>query len=159
MGLDNLPITAACVAEHGELFAGQAGCAEAADAGLCPWKLEFGDREGAVLGIFGSPCWYRGRFGNWALEAVTAETGEKPPVTWYGTGKNPDDPGELTLDPDECTTLAAWMEARVEPYVKARLDDAQRNDYDGNGAFDEWKYAADWLRWTAANCGGSSAWY
>lgn len=162
MGLDNIPHTYACKAagtavltanDEGDVFV---NCGETMEAGGCPWKRESESRGTPVTGMLGTPCWYRGKAGNWMLDEVQ-EAGHTLPVEiaggFYGAGSQEDEGPQL--DPGYCERLATWMEDHAELFASLH-----RGDEDGGrAAVEMWRYGAWWLHFTGLNCEGSDVWF
>ena len=156
MGLDNMPVIYPCESKHGAMYGGEEGCVSAMDADLCPWQDRFDEQAGKVVGMFGTPCWYRGKWGNVMLGAAAAVSGDKVPGEgFYGTGVDGNEDG---LDPDECRYLSGWMRDHVEAYVAGREANEETEGVSAKEAYEEFKYAADWLDWVADH-GGANAWW
>lgn len=154
MGLDNIPNVYPCkqagtaVMEDGPFESGpQINCEKTQDAGGCPWKTEFDKspfKDGHALGLFGVPCWYRGKvvtnylFPKWEA----AHPDDDPPLhTWYSEDASP----------DECRESAKWMEDRGEPFLALVTDDKTEEQ--------SWGYAAWWLRFVADHAEGMHGWW
>lgn len=138
MGLDNIPHVYPC-AKAGTAIRtpeGQIDCAATKDAGQCPY-LNAGPPDGAVFGILGTSCWYRGKVG----EALLADLGLDSEYTFYG-----DDEDGLRKTPKACLQLADVMEEAIDG-----LSD------DENVALT--RYAIWYLRWVAEAGDGLDCWY
>lgn len=149
MGLDNFPRRYPCKSQGTAALdkEGRIDCAATQDAGGCPWlKADLGD--GAVYGMFGAPCWYRGKVGTWMIQAVTG-TGAELPAEISGGFYGDDD--ELT--PDYCNALATWMEDHGELFLSTVPEDERAREAI------EYRYAVRWLRWTAEQGDGARAWW
>lgn len=112
------------------------------EAGGCPWK-NANPPKGAVYGIFGVPCWYRGKAGN-TLMARYADpaTPNLNDESFYG---DIEDGTEKT--PESCLRLADHVAQVREHNVS--------DEYD----FDALTYAEWYLRWAAENTDGLICWY
>lgn len=162
MGLDNIPKEYPCVQAGIAIMtpADDDGnqhidCNATREAGQCPHAIHFNDQPGIALGIFGTPCWYRGKYGN-ALLMTAATPDDQPPTDFYGD----DD----TVTPELSQALADWMRARAEKFMKgleAEIADQSAAEAKETRAraYEDFKYAADWLEWSGKNCGGSVAWW
>ncbi|TDB76794.1 hypothetical protein E1264_38055 [Actinomadura sp. KC216] len=150
MGLDNYPRRYPCKAKGTAVLDGEGriDCDATQGAGGCPWqRANLGD--GAVYGLFGVPCWYRGKVGTWMINAVIEAGGSLPEEVsggFYGDGED-------ELSPDYCNTLAGWLEDHGELFLST-LPESERA-----GAAIEYRYAARWLRWTAEHGDGAHAWW
>ena len=146
MGLDNFPHTYPCQ-EQGTAIknpdTGVTNCTATAEAGGCPWDTAPGrPTEGGALGIFGTNCWYRGKYGNWLAAALELDDG-----SFYGTNEDGD-----YLPPDECNGLADRLEEA--------LADNGGELYQGDTPYTtDVNYAIWWLRWTAKVGNGAGAWF
>lgn len=167
MGLDNIPHVYACrkqgtviesprLDKDGNPLTEEDGsvvmaidCKATQEAGGCPYTKAFatsGLEGGAVYGIFGTDCWYRGKWGNWLLED-TGLYDETTGVSFYGAlGDN------SHKSPHECLILADAISNFLddEPDWKASEGDADASDL----AYAEW-----YLRWAAEECEGLDCWY
>jgi hypothetical protein len=166
MGLDNIPAVLPCIAkgtaiQHGGDPEGVVDCEATAQACGCPYEAaEDRPETGSVLGIFGSPCWYRGKYGNALIEEVLGISyDESEGISFYGSGSD-----ASYKSPDECLKLATYIEdAIVETEWVA---DPSKIDYLETGveAADiqhkgQCEYAAWWLRWVAEHGDGTICWY
>lgn len=145
MGLDNLPAKLPCITQKTAIYVdgdpeGVVDCAETTEACGCPFN-DAKDRPetGAVHGIFGSPCWYRGKYGNALIEEYGSYD-EIIGVSFYGTS----DEGTYK-DPDECRMLATYLDELVPEAKEEHQADLV--------------YAAWWLEWVAEHGDGSYCWY
>jgi hypothetical protein len=166
MGLDNLPAKLPCVTQKTAIYVdgdpeGVVDCAETAEACGCPFNVAKGRPEtGAVHGIFGSPCWYRGKYGNSLLEKVLGIAyDESEGMSFYGS--NADGTYKSAA---ECLDLAETIEDAIAGIEW--VDDPSKFDYIETGVEavsvthkNECEYAAWWLRWVAENADGSYCWY
>ena len=171
MGLDNIPRNYPCktggtavmvnMKDHqtGEDYINENGepelqidCDATQECGGCPWKNKVAG-EGAVYGILGTSCWYRGKYGAVLLDAA-------------GIDANPlwgDGDGEVT--PDVCRGIADEMREYAENYAEVEADGEKRitirDPYDGEDAdvTDQFFYLIRWLEWVAEDCDGAVAWY
>lgn len=166
MGLDNIPHRYACerlgtavkVSFHNKegnevldeatgLPMKQINCEKTIEEKVCPYTLAFeksGLTDGSVVGMFGTPCWYRGKYGNYLLEALNIDDNEN---NFYG------DSEEGTYkSPDSCEALANLMEEQMNKMGLPVM-------FQNKDATADIKYAIWWLRWVANECSGSDAWY
>ncbi len=169
MGLDNIPNTYACQSkgtavvvpkldDNGEQIFDEFGlpetwlsCEATMEAGGCPWKTVLGHRKGQVLGLIGTPCWYRGKYGYWLLEKLDmALYGE----TLYGEGE---EVGAGYISENDLHSIAdAITESYTEEDGVTRLTEII---IDGENLADDIWYLADWCRFTALYCNGAQSWY
>jgi hypothetical protein len=163
MGLDCIPHVYPCRKAGTDIKTedGRIDCDATRAADQCPWKPAAEAAGSPVYGILGTPCWYRGKAGNYYIDAVQ-EAGHPLPVSinggFYGQEGN-----EPPLSPAYCKELGDWMAERVEVFASTLahpspdfrvLDASERK-----GALDAYRYAAWWLRWIAEAGDGSDTWY
>lgn len=168
MGLDNIPNTYACqtrgtavmvtaadkdgnpILDENGLPEVALSCEKTQEAGGCPWKTVLGDRDGQVLGLFGTECWYRGKYGVWLLDELGMSFHA---MMLYGEGE---EIGSGHISEDQLHRIA---DAIQEKFLN---EDGTRQTeiiVDGeNRAADVW-YLADWCRFTATYSDGAEAWY
>lgn len=151
MGLDNYPNRYPCRTQQTAVYADRDGtevidCGETIEQGRCPWANANPPENGRVLGIFGAPCWYRGKWGN-ALVEQYGTYDESAGLSFYGSNTAGD-----YKTPDECRTLAEHIENVV---TDTDTENGWRDVEDKDGLL----YAAWWLRWVAENGDGAIAWY
>lgn len=162
MGLDNIPKTYACL-EAGTAIKndkGQILCEETINAGHCPYmNVKNSDHLIAgikgVTGMLGTPCWYRGKYGNYLLDIII-DHGYKPPFTFYGPSSDDDD---NMIYPDECLELSEWMKDHIEAFAKAADGRSDNMGLTTNDLINDWIYAAWWLWFVATYCDGAETWY
>lgn len=165
MGLDNIPKTYACknrgtavmvkvLDKNDEPVMNSFGepqvridCGATQEAGACPWKNTLGDRDGRVLGMFGVPCWYRGKYGSYLLEQLGMEG-------YANDLFGEDEQGTITED-----TLNSIYEALKERFTNDNGIRAKEIMIDGENCADDVWYLADWCRFTAEYSDGAIAWY
>ena len=107
------------------------------EAGGCPWKNANPPTEGRVLGMFGCPCWYRGKYGEGLLRRYV----DDPDATFYGDMED-----GTEKSPKSCVTTAN------------AIADVITNVPDPETAQDL-IYAEWYLRWAAEKCDGLICWY
>ena len=139
MGLDNIPAEYPCIVEGFQPEGKQINCERMIKRNMCPWDREMGNEKGGILGMFGTPCWYRGKAGNYMLLELENK-GYIAPISFYGSG----DDGNETLSPKECLDLSEWM-----------ADHADDIEEEG---IDEYWYAIKWLKFVS-EYDGSRVWY
>jgi len=164
MGLDNIPNKYACktqgtavmvelidqatgkaiLDENGQTYE-QIDCDQTMACGGCPWKDRLGNSNGRVYGIFGTPCWYRGKYGVRLLDAVGIHGGQM----LYGTSYD-----KPVVTPHACTLLADNIDDHL-----GDGDETERFFMDGEDVTDDLIYLRDWLMFVAEECDGSEAWY
>jgi len=119
-------------------------CGATAACGGCTWKNDYeasGLNGGSVTGMFGTDCWYRGKYGNWLLDKLGYSSED---YSFYGDNEDGSDKSASS-----CQTLS-------EVIVEA-LDEDQ-HELDAEGVKDA-LYAAWWLNWVAEKADGSVCWY
>jgi hypothetical protein len=162
MGLDNMPNNYPCKTQgtavmtqrknhEGTLLTEEDGspmmsidCDATQACGQCPYQNAFiksGLDGGAVYGMFGTPCWYRGKYGNHLLEIADIDTDQH---NFYG-----DNEDGTEKSAQSCKSLADTIsEALAEMEIKVAEEYA-----------DELRYAEWYLRWASEECNGLGAWY
>ena len=162
MGLDNFPHEYPCVTQGTAIMEtitmrdgsvekdARISCEETVAADGCPFT-NANPPPGQVVGMMGTYCWYRGKYGNWLVRALNGwdpeafdDTGDD---NFYGT----DEAGEYR-PPGACRSLADQMESALDE----RGGTLVLRDED---VTDEAKFAIWYLRWVADECNGMGAWY
>lgn len=162
MGLDNIPNEYPCKKQGTAIMSPLMGkdgnpiidddgtpitsvdCTKTQEAGGCPYMKSYDkDKPKGVrtYGMFGSDCWYRGKYGNYLLEELGIYD-ETEGYSFYGALGD-----HSYKSPHECLLLA---DAIAEALPDFEGDDEHRDDL---------HYAEWYLRWAAENCGGLNAWY
>jgi len=150
MGLDNIPHNYPCQKQGTAVVDGNdlIDCKATQAWGGCPWKTTFGEMPGAVHGMLGTNCWYRGKFGNAVLSENLGLSDDN--LNFYG-----DNEEGTYKSPASCNQLADAIEQIVADddieSLAGFTDEAELKMYLG--------YAVAWLRWVAENCDGADAWY
>lgn len=164
MGLDNIPATYPCAKEGTAVLeidpedgTERIGCDATIAAGACPWKREMGDLPGAVHGMFGVPCWYRGKVGNWMLNTLS-EAGEEAPFTFYGENDALAD-GIEGLSSEMCIDLSSWMGDHAEQYARLVGERPEEERGSLEDAVMGYRYAVRWLEFVGKHADGSDVWY
>ena len=140
MGLDNIPLQYPCRTQGTAVMkVDRIDCKATQQAGGCPWQNANPPTEGQVLGIMGTDCWYRGKYGNALLEELGVEEG------YHFFGDNED---QSEKSPESCIDLANVIDEALD------LGGFEDDDWN-NGLV----YASWYLRWAAAECGGLNCWY
>ena len=124
----------------------QIKCDDTIENGVCPYKnahAKSGLASGGVTGMLGTYCWYRGKYGNYLLEALGIDENE-----WNFYGDNEEGTFKTA---ESCRALADEMER-----VKAQHGQVLMENGD---VTDEVDYAIWYLRWAAEHCDGLDAWY
>lgn len=166
MGLDNIPKVYACrkqgtaiesprLDRDGNPVIDDDGkpmmvidCDATQENGGCPYKNDYeisGLSGGAVYGMLGTDCWYRGKYGNYLLEELGIYD-ETEGLSFYGAlGDN------SHKSPHECLVLA--------DAIGQAIDAGEDLMVDGTPITTELLYAQWYLRWAATNCEGLDCWY
>lgn len=117
-------------------------CQETQAAGGCPVLLDTTrPSDGAVLGIFGTDCWYRGKYGAGLMEALGLDDNEI-----YND-----------LSPSECDDLAGALESALEYWLERHNGTA--NFWGDGDVQNDVRYFIWWLRFVAREANGCNAWY
>jgi hypothetical protein len=152
MGLDNYPKTLPCVSEYGTIETEGKGCKELAECNKCPWAKHFkDDGEDGILGIFGAPCWFRGKSGNFMIERLCDSFDD---LNFYGDSSG-DGSGELS--PSYCETLADFLFENEYEHMDA-INGYDWSSEDVQSELKAYAYAIKWLRFVA-KYDGAMAWY
>ena len=143
MGLDNIPKEYPCRSKGtAVLVDDRIDCQATQAAGGCPWLNAGPPEEGRVLGMFGTDCWYRGKYGNYLLgEEMTMVDEDMTHLTFYG-----DNEDGTEKSADSCLVLADFIKDHI----------TEVSDEENHNAL---VYAQWYLRWVAAECGGLVCWY
>lgn len=167
MGLDNIPAVYPCK-KQGTAVTNPEGtilCDETIKQGGCPYTDEFNKdpmlkNAVPVYGMFGTNCWYRGKYGNWLLDQMANYNKEFPfdGNALYGENINEEQEG---LSSEGCFHLYDAMAKYTEDwihYVKTESEVAG-NQEDEERLINDWIYASWWLKFVAENAEGFIAWY
>ena len=153
MGLDNIPYEYPCIAEGFQPEHKQIDCVKMIERNMCPWHREMGERTGKISGMLGTPCWYRGKAGNYMInELQEHEESGDPPTTFYGDDELED--GSEGISPESCLDLAEWMANNCE--LNAIIANTEYCSL--KEAIDSYWYAIDWLKFVS-EYGGTKVWY
>lgn len=144
-------------------------CDATIEAGGCPYTNADPPKAGRVMGMMGTHCWYRGKHGNWLINALNSDTTNVHEIgsyvydtdgdnSFYGT-----DADGLYRPAQACTDLADDMQESLDER-DGKLVFVNRSSYtDGkpkeHDLTDEVVYAIWYLRWVAEHCDGMDAWY
>ena len=158
MGLDNFPKTYPCLTKgtavkvcrrdkDGKDIHNEDGtpdlvidCELTMEAGGCPWK-NAEPPKGAVYGIFGCPCWFRGKYGEALLRQMTMVDEDTTHLTFYG-----DNEDETEKSAESCLALA--------DFIKEHITEVSDEEH-----YDSLVYAEWYLRWAAKEADGLACWY
>jgi hypothetical protein len=131
-------------------------CDKTIEAGGCPFTNANPPKAGRVMGMFGTHCWYRGKYGNWVISALNSDATNINLIDHYGADGDDSFYGtelDSTYRPvQECLDLADKMEAALEQR-------GGRLVFGDDDRTDDAKYAIWYLRWVAKDCDGMDAWY
>lgn len=143
MGLDNIPRDYPCQRQGtAVLVDGKIDCDATMGCGACPWK-NAAPTKGAVYGILGAPCWYRGKYGA-ALLATLGRTAAGDAL--YG-----DDNG--IVSPDTLREIASVVVEIKDSFGGRPIL------LDGEDETASLDYLAWWCEFAADECDGAVAWY
>lgn len=166
MGLDNIPQKYPCKKQEtatyvtrkdadGNFLLNEDGsvmtsidCEATQENGGCPYTKDYvksGLAGGSVIGMFGTDCWYRGKYGNYLLEELGIYN-EPLGLSFYGALGD-----GAHKSPGECNLLADAMEVSVKNY--------QGSDENRDEVKESITYAIWYLRWAALNTEGLDCWY
>lgn len=167
MGLDNMPHAYPCktqgtaIMETITLRDGttdeRIDCQETVAADGCPFT-NAKPPPGQVVGMLGTYCWYRGKHGNWLINALNSDATNSNNIDSYVWESNGDDTfygtdeDGLHRPPEACRDLADNMQALLN-------ERGGRLVFGEDDCTDEAKFAIWYLRWTADECEGMDAWY
>lgn len=177
MGLDNYPVELPCRKRNLAILddEGRVDCNATMEVGNCPWNDRLGKLPGKVYGMFGVPCWYRGKYGMWMLQILEdwgyrpphpgddaypydedASSGDKERLSLYGFESS-----GYTLTPDETQDLANWMSRHAEAFAKAleSTPDAYTDEDDYRKRIEDYRYLTQWLYFCAEEGDGIAAWF
>ena len=165
MGLDNIPKVYPCKKTNTAVLTedDRIDCGETIKVGKCPWKQESESsdllkKSGATptYGMFGVPCWYRGKYGNMLLSLLengNLDAYENTAYSFYGEGG--DDEGE-GLSMQYCEDMSQYMKNHTEEFANRAY---VNNPDEATDLIKDWIYASWWLEFVAKNAEGSSIWY
>lgn len=157
MGLDNIPFEYPCRRQHTAVLSedGRIDCDQTIAAGQCPWKREAPAR-GAIYGMMGTYCWYRGKAGMWMLERLE-DAGYEPPWNLYPTQDVGEDEPDIT--PAQAQELHEWLVAHAEAYANLINNDLSVPEAEKTEELHGYRYMTWWVGWCAREAGGIDAWY
>jgi hypothetical protein len=127
-------------------------CDKTITAGGCPFTNADPPKDGRILGMLGTYCWYRGKSGNGLIQALNGGDvddvwGIDDANSFYGT----DNEG-LYRPPTDCVDLADDMAGKLEAMGGKLI--CRSEDYTAEALYAIW-----YLRWVAKDCDGMDAWY
>jgi hypothetical protein len=171
MGLDNIPKQYPCKAQgtvvmtprlnkDGVALTEDDGstmmvidCQATQACGGCPYVNELNkqDKEALgnpVYGMFGTDCWYRGKYGNYLLEAIGY--GDSDDFSFYGDNEDGTEKSK-----GSCLTLAQVID---EAFDECDEEDGVYR-MGGEDITADLKYASWYLKWAAEHADGLICWY
>lgn len=123
-------------------------CEATQACGGCPWKSAHeaaGQPGGAVYGMLGTDCWYRGKYGEWLISEFTVADPMGENYTFYG-----DNEDGTEKSADSCLHLADFIDDIVADGP---------HQLDGEDVTEQLRYAAFWMRWVGEEADGAICWY
>jgi hypothetical protein len=167
MGLDNIPKHYPCKTqgtavlvhrldndenpvydENGEAVT-SIDCEQTQAAGGCPWKNANPPIEGHVLGMFGTDCWYRGKYGNRLLEEATDNDSMGDNLSFYG-----DEEDGTVKSASSCIATADLCRLAWNSYEPEEAAAEETAEIIAGLQYAEW-----YLRWAAETTDGLICWY
>ena len=167
MGLDNMPMVYPCVKEKTAIMNdGRIDCEATQKANQCPYQRELLSDpmlENAipVYGMFGTDCWYRGKYGNFLLEQMNNFNNEFPYDIdgFYGDIGEGED-GQGGISEDECLTMSEEMVKFSESWVHyVNTKSSAQSEEERKNLINDWLYASWWLKFVGNYGEGSGVWY
>ena len=141
MGLDNIPKNYPCKKQATAVLDDdeRIDCQATQACGGCPWKNANKPEDGQVLGMFGTDCWYRGKYGNFLLREMGLDDSD---LNFYG-----DNEEGTEKSPESCVALADVIQEALD-------SDRFESEIEQGLRYAEW-----YLRWAAEECDGLDCWY
>jgi hypothetical protein len=108
--------------------------------------------------MFGTDCWYRGKYGNYMLadlKKYNSDFDNDMPSDFYG---NSDD----GIDSDTCLEMSDVMFQYAESWshtVNKMVKNGELPEQNKESYIRDWIYAAWWLKFVGKNGDGSAIWY
>ena len=167
MGLDNIPASYACKNQNVAILddENRIDCQATIEAGKCPLMNKKNTdpliKDAVIpLGMFGTNCWYRGKYGAYLLEQMVNFNPDfsYDENTLYGHEFADESDG---LTADECLEVSEEMFHYAESwvhYVKTKSNVAGKLEEEKN-LINDWVYLAWWLKFVGENCDGMNSWY
>lgn len=159
MGLDNLPLKYPCVSRGTAVRdSDRIDCSSTMAVGGCPWQ-EASDRpeRGQVLGMLGTSCWYRGKYGEYILNVLRLDDEE---TTFFGDNQDGTTKSALSCQDDSRKIYEALGSTSDETIAHRLKADGEDASPEAVSRFrDDATYAAWWLNWVAREGGGSTCWF
>lgn len=156
MGLDNIPKNYPCINNAIKDEEGIIDCQASQQNGLCTWKNEYESNPllketGPTLGMFGTDCWYRGKYGNYLLALLNEEVPHD--YSFYGNGY---EDGSEGISPDECIEISRFMRNHAENFAYVA---GIKEPESSRTLINDYIYAAWWLEFVGSFSDGSEVWY
>lgn len=161
MGLDNMPMAYPCVKENTAIMKDdRIDCEATIKANQCPYRRE---KESdpltidmrSVYGMFGTECWYRGKYGNNLLSQMKNHNPEFPydEDGFYGNT-------EEGISEDECLEMSETMFNFAESWIHyVDTKNTTQTREERKDLINDWIYAAWWLKFVGNYGEGSGVWY
>ena len=161
MGLDNIPREYPCATKATRDSDNRIDCVKTQEENNCPWKNEKESSPmvkniGKTVGIFGTDCWYRGKYGNFLLDILNDKVDQHEMHEYHFYGENDDG-----LNTDYCFDMAKWMRDNTEQFAfnaKKYIETNQPNE-DVKDYINDWTYAIWWLEFVGKTSNGSAVWW
>ena len=162
MGLDNITKEYPCIDVAIKDQDGRIDCIETQACGKCTWKNEYESNPMVkdsvpTVGIMGTDCWYRGKYGNGLLSMLDGVDNmwheSSLGISFYGKGFANGDEG---ISSDECISMANIMKDNTEKFA---FNAKQLHPDDYEEYIKDWMYATWWLDFVGEFCEGSAIWY
>lgn len=162
MGLDNIPREYPCALKAARSEDNRIDCVKTQEQNNCTWKNEkksnlMVKHISRTTGMFGTDCWYRGKYGNFLLDILHDKIDQFEMHKYHFYGE--DDNG---LDTDYCLDMAKWMRDNTEKYSFNAAKYIKEKDTEYGNLQDyvnDWIYAIWWLEFVGKTSNGSSVWW
>jgi hypothetical protein len=111
-----------------------------------------------VYGMFGTDCWYRGKYGNSMLadmKKYNSDFDNEMPSDFYGNTKE-------GIDADTCIEMSDVMFQYMEAWsfvVNKMVKTGELPEQNKESYIKDWIYAAWWLKFVGNTSDGSVVWY
>lgn len=161
-----MPKTYPCKKENTAILnkEGQIDCIKTQEAHQCPYQREKENDPmmkdiSSVVGMFGTDCWYRGKYGNYLLSEMSNHNNEFPydENGFYGD-INDNEEGGISIN--GCLTMSISMLQFTESWVHyVKTASTAENKEDQESLINDWIYAAWWLKFVGNYADGSEIWY
>jgi hypothetical protein len=158
MGLDNIPKQYPCEMTGTAVKTdNRIDCDATINCGKCPWKNEFetdpmlkGSKP--TYGMFGTPCWYRGKYGNGLLSLLEHGEFNAYADTTYSFYGDSDD----GMSREYCEEMHLYMRDNTEKFAFQ----AQKSEPENYQEYvKDWLYATWWVKFVANFADGSNVWH